>query len=285
MRALILVFAAAMLAGVGAARATTDDVTVTGTKLTEQAARERADSFVRQLQIANSGKQLGRWHGPICPKVIGAPEQEAKRFMRRIAAIARPLGVAAQFANCNANFIVILTDDSTKLIDKIERNVPAPPSTLDPIAFRKLLHDDAPIRWWYRFGISAPEGGFLPSPVGASDGQPIVFQPNETPRIKVPAVRSISAALIVIDRRKLLGVPYDTLSAYAAFVGLAEIVAPKQAPPYSVLALCDESSCPVAPSFTDAALLETVYKTEDQRDGLYHRIAVTNALAARLEGK
>ncbi len=285
MRALILVFAAAMLAGVGAARATTDDVTVTGTKLTKQAARERADSFVRQLQIANSGKQLGRWYDTICPKVIGAPDAEAKRFERRIAAIARPLGVKARTERCDANFIVIISDESTRLIDALERHAPGEPYSLDPYAFRKLLHSDAPVRWWYHFGFRAPGAGFLPTSIGQGDGAPIIFKPVESPRIVVPVTRAINTALIVIDRRKLVGVPYDTLSAYAAFVGLAEIVAPKQAPPYSVLALCDASSCPVAPSFTDAALLESVYKAEDQRDGLYHRIAVTNALAARLEGK
>lgn len=285
MRALMLLLAASLFVGVGTGRATTDDVTVTSTKLNKQAARERADGFVRQLRVANSGKQFGRWYEAICPKVIGAPEAEARRFERRIAAIARPLGVKARTGRCDANFIVIISDEPSKLIDRLERNVPAPPSTLDPAAFRQLVKNEAPIRWWYRLGFRAPGAGFLPNAVGASDGQPTIFRPAESPRIVVPVTRAINTALIVIDRRQLIGVPYDTLSAYAAFVGLAEIVAPKQAPPYSVLALCDATSCPTAPSFTDAALLESVYKTEPQRDGLYHRVAVTNALAGRLEGK
>lgn len=285
MRALILMMAAVALCGASAGGVTTDDVTVTGTKLNERAARDRADGFVRQLQVAHSGKQLGRWFQAICPKVIGAPEAEARRFERRIAAIARPLGVAAKTERCDANFIVIISEQPTKLIDLIDRHVPAPPSTLDPLAFRQLLESDAPIRWWYRTSNLAPGAGFLSAPIGASDGAPIIYQPNESPRIITPVKRAIVTALIVIDRRQLIGVPYDTLSAYAAFVGLAEIAAPKAPPPYSVLALCDATSCPTAPSFTDAALLESVYKTEPQRDGLYHRIAVTNALAKRLEGQ
>ena len=285
MRAKFLMLAALLIADANEAGAVTEDITVNATKLTQKAARERADNFVRQLRIADSGKQLGRWYGPICPKVIGAPEAEAKRFVRRIAAIARPLKLTVQLERCAANFIVILSDEPTKLISAIDRNVPAPPSTLDPLAFRALLKSTAPIRWWYRAGGRAPGGGYTGTPISASDGGPITFNPSEAPRVLTTVVREVSAAVIVIDRRQLLGVPYDTLSAYAAFVGLAEISPPKQVPSYSVLALCDATTCPVAPSFTDVALLESVYKTEDRRDGLYHRIAVTNALTRRLEAK
>ncbi len=271
-----------------------DQITVTATKLRPEEARDRADTFVRSLGVLSGEATLARWVEPVCPKALNLAPQYAAIVETKLRAIATAARVPVARTPCHANIAVSFVPDGGAVVRQIAAKSPRRFAELAGSARAALLDGTAPIRWWYATGRRHKDGvaaSTAPPPimVGSGEGGGSVlptldggsYSSYGDSLLATPTVRVLTGATVVVDIARTDGLPLDAVVSYAAMVAFAEIKAADFAPPYSILGLFQPGGARGLSDW-DRAFLAALYRVPHARAGRQQRGLLVREIVAAL---
>ena len=261
-----------------------DTIVVTGEL--ERQARQKAQSYVRELRVAAGEQPTARWFDRICPRIIGLSEEHAAIVEGQVRQIVRDVGAPLADPSCDANFAIVFTDGPERVVDRISGSRGGLPLA----DARELKEGHASIRWWYNTDLRSKDGmpasdaavpwaaldspSYAPLPSGSSGTLP---QYNSS-IVSTQAVRAIRSATVLIDVNRAEGVLLRSVVDYAALVGLSEI-ALGASPNDSVLSLFQPGGNREL-SVRDRAFLRGLYQIAMDRSSDRQRRAIVNEMVA-----
>jgi hypothetical protein len=274
------------------------DVVVTGERLTGEKLHKEASEFVKRIGVASGRRPAARWVEPVCPAAYGIVDAHAAVVVAKLRQIAAEANIPTAREGCKANFAVIFAADGKVSAKDMSKRQPARFEEVGPAARERLFEGDAPIRWWYstleqgkdghQAGSEAPIGvavcGGVGSPIGGSGRSRFLSRYNSG-IVSSEVIRGLRSATVVIDVNRVGEQMLDTLIAYAALVGLAEI-SPQDPPPNrSILSLFTPDPGPNRDlTEWDMSFLKALYRMPLDRDARMQRGLLTQELVKRRKG-
>jgi hypothetical protein len=218
-----------------------DSITVEAKKKEREELRLQADQFVKTTVVQHSGESLTRWNTQVCPLVAGLPRDQGEFILRRLSQSVRNAGAPLAPENCKANFFILVSSQADQILEELRKKRPRLFDTHNGLGpLQRFLRTERPVRVWQNWqnegddaggviiaeafiGVSggASMGGAVGSSSAAMANWPTARLPNS--RLSRSAVRSIYAAIIIVDLARIKSVNLGQLSDYIAMVGLAEI--------------------------------------------------------------
>ena len=264
----LLAAAAALAASASAMAQSNSDIVVTG----DQAPKpEAAKGFVNSVTRL-SGGQIARFHDPVCPIVIGFPQQSAARIIeRRIRLSAAAIGAAvARDERCEANLIVIIAESGHDIFEDIARRRPGWIDGLQPHEIKTLRDASGPVRSWAVTSIRNEDGRGVG--IHGTDLQGATLQVRGSSYIKAATSQYIDGAVMVIDRSALDGKTLRQFADYAVMRGLARTRDAQSDSVATILSLFAPGASPAA-SLTpaDQAYLRALYAGDGRNGGIQER--------------
>jgi hypothetical protein len=278
-----------------------DPIVVEGIPLPEKEVRERAAQFVRATGVAAGETPAARWVEPVCPQVIGLEDVGKRAAEAKIRRVAAAAGIEVAPEGCRRNIIVSFTSDPAGVAREIDKREPWRLAQLSPGARSAVLTGSAPIRWLYstevrgRHGESQNVAGnatqTIPATHAGSGGgsslggdMPSMMH-YESSVLSTLTNRVLTSALVIVDTDEAMGRKLDTLAAYAALVGLAEIRNVDARPEGSILSLFESASPPRDLTAQDLAFLRALYRLPLDRQAMQHRGQLVHGITEGLTGQ
>jgi hypothetical protein len=262
-------------------------ILVRGEPLTRDAARDKAQQFVRAVGVAAGETPAARWIDPICPVVIGLNDAARNVAEGEVRRIAREVGAPLAPVPCDKNLAITFTSDGGGLARAIADRDPSRLTELSPNARDAVLKGNGPIRWWYttdrRSRDGAPGNAGLSSAGGTNQNDSGSGYGASLPNsgmmqygsgvLSTFTQRIITSAIVIVDTDDVQGRSLQAVAGYAALVGLAEIRDPGAKPAGSILAMFDS---PATRRLTreDEAFLKALYRLPLDRKAQLHRGAL-----------
>ena len=279
----IALLAGALLAsGLSAAQAqeaaAPGTIDVMGRKAEE--VRQEAKDFIRRTGVAD--RPVARWVDPVCPQIIGVSAEIARMVDARIREIAKDAKIRLARRPCDGNLIVSFVSDASFIVREIAEKSPSQLTEVSSEARALLVGGESPVRWWHTshdrtadgmgdIGNDAPPAVFARqeqpggSPLGGN-----VYQQYRSSFLSTQMVRALRSATIIVDVNKATGMPLESVAAFAALVGLAEIEINEETPPNSILSLFAPEG-PRDLTVLDTNFLRTLYRLPLDRTAIAHR--------------
>jgi hypothetical protein len=220
---------------------------------------EAVERFVGELTQTERGKQIARWNGRICPKVLGVSAPQASYVVNRIVAVARSVNISVGSGNCRGNIIIVLTDDADNfariLVKKYPRLFKDSQDSLATSAEIDRLIRPRPVRW-----IAAS------TTVGAS-GMPITEQNRiySASRLALSTRENARFSFVIVDGGRLEGIVWSQLTDYLAMVTLARPTMDSGYDAHTILSVFEMrdrgAKGPRRLTVQDRALLRGLYST------------------------
>lgn len=194
-------------------RTATATATATGPKAisTKQARR-----FVRQISSA-AGDQLARFADPVCPLVIGMPDDMVRTIEQRIRDIAAEAGARIGAGGCRANLVAIVAADPETLTGGLRKHYPALFQGLSSAELRRTMRE-GPVRVWNMVEVRSEEGQGLDG--GDPEAAP-VLKVRTSSRLTLSAQTVTVQSMVVLDASAVVGKTLDQLAGYVAMRTLA----------------------------------------------------------------
>jgi hypothetical protein len=276
MLTITLLLAGSALPAAAAAAPPSDTINVIGRAPEE--VRKEAQTFVRATGVAE--RPVARWIDPICPVALEVRSDVARRVEARVREIAAAAGARVAPANCSPNLKIVFSADAQSLVRHVASRTGGF-SELDADDRAVLQGDSAPVRWWHTvqertkdgmrpMATDTPPAAGMDVGSGAVTLGGLVYQQYRSSFLSSQMVRGIIAAKVVVDVKLAEGVPLDSVAAYAALVGLAEIKLGEEAPPNSILGLFTPNG-PRELTSLDSNFLAALYKLPLDRTAIAHR--------------
>ena len=139
---MLVTIVALLLAGQAVPPAS-DDIVVTGERLTREAARRYVNEISRPVS-----DQLPAFRNPVCPAVIGMPEANAGVVVERVKKVAKHVGVKVGKPGCNANFRIIVVEDAQTFVSELQKQKPMFFAGLEKSEIDRLMKDQRPALAW-----------------------------------------------------------------------------------------------------------------------------------------
>lgn len=277
-----------------------DPIVVTGTPLSPDEIRRRAEEFVLGTGVASGHTAAARWGEPVCPRVLGLGADQARAVEAKMRTIAEAAGIRAAGERCQTNIAVIFAPDAGAVVREIDRRSARRLAEVPAGARKALLTGPAPVRWWYSTDTRSRHGmgGRGNPPVFAqgdgdsnsegggsmlSAGIPSI-QHYDSSKISTQAHRVLTSATVIVDADDATGIPLDAIASYAAFVAFAEIRAGDFAPPGSILGLFAGPSGSRELTDQDRVFLRTLYRMPLDRGARHHRGTLVRELIGAHKG-
>ncbi|HEY4338593.1 MAG TPA: hypothetical protein VGM97_01475 [Steroidobacteraceae bacterium] len=248
-----------------------DEVTVTAQRRRDLA--PRIEKFVGHIAELVNGEGLPRWKVPVCPRVIGLPQQEGEYVLGRISEIARDAAVPLAGEACRANlYIVVSKDPQTLLKNTSAANRLMIFGSENPSVIDDFIATPLPVKVYYKTSmytsLGLPLGDTHPVPPPDSF-HPRTFQQNNTSaHLSTNVIYGVSTVVTVVDQTRIKGISRGQFADYIAMVSLADIKPGANlgdAP--TILKLFDGGSPANAlpgMSTWDEAFLKSLYTTEQK---------------------
>lgn len=174
--------------------------------------REVIGGFVSGVSAVHERNgQLARFHQSVCPGVMNLSSEHAQIIIDRIARVVDSVGLRAGRPGCEANVLVIFTEDSDRLaagmVEEFGR-------TFDGhVAFFERGNDllaefqrpGRPVRWWHMAEKARVPGG------------------DANSRLRAAYHTELFRVLIVVDTRRIGPVNVGALGDYLAMNALARL--------------------------------------------------------------
>jgi hypothetical protein len=170
---------------------------------------DEAQKLVETLAPSPNGLQLARWHGAICPQVIGLSAGQTTYLKRRISEEARRLDVDVAPDRCHGNVMIVFTDQADALIADTVKHYPG---IIQDVDLFGLPHakERAP------YLVSRPVRWFLVSRTGTADGD---FATTPSRITKTTRQNSV-LSWVIVDDHAVDGVKWSQLADYLTMVTL-----------------------------------------------------------------
>ncbi|HEX8302303.1 hypothetical protein [Sphingomonas sp.] len=229
-----------------AAPAQDEAITVTGRKLPAKAVHR----YVRQITSSVDG-QLTRFNQPVCPTVIGFPEQYGGIIAKRIRRVASEAGVRLAKEKCRANLVLIIARDADMLVRQWRAKSPGIFEGVDSSALQ-VAYRSGPVHVWNTTELLNEDGQ------RASGGTMTV---KSASILTLPTQHAIAGSMIVIDDDVTIGKSLTQIADYAAMRALAGATPPREGlEADTILTLFDSSvSAPLAVTAVDRSYLAGLY--------------------------
>jgi len=248
------------------------DVVVTGKpEPTEKQAVEQAKAISRVGDVHQD--PLARFSDPICPGVLGLPEDAAGIIADRIRYDAERVGAPVSAStDCKANILIVFTRDGGAEVRKLIKTRGYLFDGLETSETRELQIEPGPVRAWNvtqtRNRHGQEQSGALAVPGMVSiDSNPglgplrVIVSPNSSSHIFLASRLDITASVVIMDLAALDGLPVVQIADYAAMRSLARTrPAKSDAAASTILSLFDPAGQPPREitSF-DLAYLRSLY--------------------------
>jgi hypothetical protein len=191
-------------------------ITVTGNRNAKQEIRE----FVKALTPVTFDGQMSRFEHSVCPAVFGLAKPQAEAVEERIRAVAKSVDIVVSGPGCAPNVFLLVTSDKKRMIHELW--VHASQFFDSGHQATEVERQRGPAAAW---GIGGP-------PVPARGGPEPYVNPNIGPnayinrtseassRITEPARPQFDAAVVVVQKKALVGMTTTQLADYAAIRAL-----------------------------------------------------------------
>lgn len=264
------------LASAGFARASmappqqpsSDEIVVTGTKATPREIEKAARAVMPSGDLYH--EPLAQFQRPVCPGVIGMPDDFAAAVIARIRFVAAQAKIRVALSErCQPNLLVLFVPSGQAAMRNLLKGGPWLFGALDPSAIRDLAADPAlrdlaadpgPAHAWVNSETRSRYGESL-SGRGDSD-EPKVLKTFYAPsRLHMEARQDIVASLVVIDIPAIRDMSPVQIADYAAMRGLVQTRPPGQ-PGHvaTILNLFDKgAAAPFEMTRFDQAYLRAIY--------------------------
>lgn len=237
----------------GAAAQDADDQVTEVAPVTIQGAelREVIGGFVSGVSAVHERNgQLARFHQSICPGVMNLNPEHAQVIIDRIARVVHRVGMEAGRPGCEANVLVIFTEDSDRLavgmVEEFGRTFDGQVAYFE--RGNELLEEfqrpGRPVRWWHMAERAEVPGG---------DGNS---------RLRAAYHTELFRVLIVVDTRRVGPVNVAALGDYVAMHALARLSPDWDTVGHDTILNLFElegAARPTAMSTWDQAYLEALY--------------------------
>ena len=273
---ILTLFAAATIAAAPPEAPGSDTIDVKGRRAEE--VREEAKTYVRSVRVAENERPVARWLDPVCPKALGVSEAVAAKVEARVRTIAREAGIEVAGARCAPNLNIAFADDGAAMAKFVTSRSSKQFVTLSGREILELGTSDAPLRWWHSVESRTSEGrrsmggdlpGFAQDDNGMIGAAGQIYPQYSSSRISSKMVRALVNATVVIDVNRAKGNELDSVTDFAALVGLAEIKPSDPPPPNSILRLFDGGALQL--TTLDAQFLTALYRLPLDRTAIAQR--------------
>lgn len=198
---------------------------------------------------------LARFEAPVCPGVIGLTADGAGMVVDRIRANAARLKVRLAGSKCSPNLVVAIVDNGRTLLNDLERDRPGIAAQVSDEEKTELFDADNPVRVWNNIGIRWVGAGKQPR----DEKRASVW--GQMDRSSMPEEHDIRSALVVFDRKAVIGMTLQQLADYATMRGLSHTrPASGTAPMATILSLFDnDGGGPDQLTSFDVGYLQSLY--------------------------
>jgi len=294
--ALSLLLTAALSAPVAAAAQDKPPIVVNGERLSQSAARERAQQFIRAVGVATGETPAARWIDPVFPVVIGLNDAARDVAEAEVRRIAREAGAPVAAAPCAKNFAITFTPDAGAVARAIAERDPSRVAELSPEARAAVLGGNQPVRWWYITEHRSRDGTPANAGLGGAGGTNQNIEGSGyggamsgggtmqygSSVLSTLSQRSIASAVVIVDTDGVEGRSLKAVAAYAALVGLAEIRQSGAKPAGSILTMFDGGTPVRSLTRQDQAFLKALYRLPLDRKAQLHRSALVGDMTRDL---
>lgn len=235
--------------------------------------RKAVDTYVGQItQYAEL--QIPRFHEPICPVVVGMPEQYGAYIVRRIKDIARQLKLPiAEKANCEANIVVVIAVDGAAFVREVRSEHSSWLAGMHTPDVDRLARPGLPARAWSATSIRNEDGQ------PASGGTLIV---KSASILREPTRQYIDGSFVVLERTATYGLTLRQIADYAAMRSLARTREPAPGGGVNtILGLFDQTAATHAAGITSADMtyLQALYARKGEESGVQERARIARRIA------
>jgi|KBSMisStaDraftv2_1062788.scaffolds.fasta_scaffold41107_3 hypothetical protein len=253
------------------------EIVVQGQRDTER----RIGEFVRVMTNEPVTGQIGRFDWSVCPTVTGLSGRQNSEAAERMRAVAGAAGMRVATPGCRANVLVVVTDDSSKLVAQLRNRQPAFFDGVSPKEMA-MIGRGGPAEAWHIEGRLDADGREVP--YDTRTGQYINERTDVPSRLSTDSRPHFKGAVVILDSRALGGLTVAQLADYAAMRAFARtdpsLVARASAP--SILTILDAppgSAVPITLTQWDMAYLKSLYASREnrlagqQRQEMEHKMA------------
>ena len=247
-----------------------DEVTVSAQRVRELT--PRVQKFVGQIAALENDEGLPRWKVPVCPQVIGLPQQEGEFILGRISEIARTAGIALAGEQCRPNLYLVVTLDPRQLLkNTTEANQLLMFGSENPNVIDEFIATPRAVRVYYKTSmytsLGLPLGDTHPVPPPDSF-HPRTFQQNNTSaHLTTDVIYGLANVVALADQTRLKGVSRGQFADYLAMVSLADVKPGANLGDVpTILKLFDGApeNAPAGMSDWDQAYLKSLYATQQK---------------------
>jgi hypothetical protein len=244
--------------------------------------RAKITRFIRQLTPAPPRGQFSRLEAPVCPKVYGLADQQAKQIENRMRAVALEAGLDVGGPRCGFNVAVFVTADKPALIDQLYHHRAWIPEEWSAAKVRSVAADPEPVSTWQTSApvwvdgmlvtereTQAPEvrgGGGKIHMLTVSNGLATKLRPS--------ARLAIATSVVVVRLKALVGLHPTQLADYAlmrALVPTEPAVEPSTDTILSIFNLRDRTVAPATLTTWDKSFLKAFYASTQTMYAEYQR--------------
>ena len=212
---------------------------------------------------------LSRWNNPICPLVVGLPQEKDQFVRARLSEIALAAGAQLATQPCQANFAVIVAAEPDAVLKAWYKRDYHLFGETTGNRINEWLKTPRPVRVWYNVESGSASGvPYARAPPGTLSTPPGMSIPfdnfAEDSHLVYNAVRDFSSVIVVIDSGRTKETNLNGLADYAAMLGLAEIQPDAdfgEVPTILRLFSTSQGAKPTSLSDWDTSLLKALYKT------------------------
>jgi hypothetical protein len=241
--------------------------------------------FVKALTGVPFYGQIGRFHWPVCPVVMGLADAQNARIAGRMRAVAAAAKISLAPEPCTPNAFVIVAPDKQAAITELYRRFPAYFTDKSERQVRALADAPGPAVAWQVTSLLSADHQQLQKAAGTD--YYVVRSVNTPSRIKAASIPIFVASVVVIDVRAAAGLTLTQVADYAAMRTLAA-VDPGRAKVgvptiLDILAQPDDRPLPVTLTDWDLAFLKALYATDNAYLAAYQRGDIERMLKKELE--
>jgi hypothetical protein len=260
------------------ASSSSGDIVVEGVR--EQ--KERVRRFIRALDDVPSFGQIGKFHSPVCPSVMGLPGAQARMIAERMKRVAQAAGMRTGDAKCAPNVFLIASVNKGEAIEALYLRFPAYFRGMEGKDVRKLAASAESSVAWQIKGLLTADGTVLKKlPM---DGPYINEGMNSGSRVRSGTMPQFVASMVMVERSALTGLSVTQVADFAAMRAFADTdphrAAMSGAP--TILTILDKARdemVPVTLTQWDLGYLTSLYATSNAYYASYQRGDMERVLA------